>query len=940
MRAWMAVGAVVLLALSGLSLAAPARAGAPSPAAAPLSGSGCAGPAVPASYGARLAVDGTALPLPSVANRTVTVSFQVELNYTPRLTGVSQYSCTTGVASATTDAAGNFSVALTLPTSSCNAYSCSSYTGPFGPANFSVAPVPPGYFVRANASGSGLKIALVQALASATTDPPARVTLSENAPTLVTAAGWAGDGSPSPAALADAWSLTGSHWLLLGNASGPTVTIEAEAGATPGLLAVNVSGTFNGSSLPAVGARLDLASAPTVATDGSLSGTAVDAGTPLAFSVSGTGAYGYAYSALLAPGLGAATVTAPCVATPIAGGEVSLACPGSVTYASSGTAQPVATLTNGFSSATWTFPDVAVAAALDVLVAPDPLVAYVGASTALTVRAAGGTGTAPVGPACVWPGDGSLACATGAGGSFSFPLAYAAAGVYDGRASLADAGGGNASAPFLAQIFLRPSLAPIVATGNRVSAGGNVTFSSSVTGGALPLAYWWNTSSPAGTLYAGTLGRDGSIVLTLRPTLAGATNVTLTLVDALGTRVAVRTPLVVTAGPAVALGPPGPSGPWTAVAGTPFAVTWAALDPFGEVVGNFSAPVTLTVLLPGGGAAPVWINSSLAGPVAAGPGGSFVLPPSDWQRGYLNFTLDVGRAGAVGLAVGAPIPVVGATAGLLGLAVTADLRHLALSAPSVTLPGSRSNDTLWRISDRFGDAVPGGFVVVRAVFGAVTALWQSPILVNGSESRVWVNFSAPAATAGTVFVVSEWNQSLLSPIDVPAEAAAAPPLGWVLAGFAASALGAVGYAVLRRRRGPVPGPSAAPDGGPAGTAGSPGDVEEELRRLAEGRAHVLARADPGSPRTLDELVDGFPGAPPTPEEVTDWVSSLVAEGSLSAKVGRDGRPRFVRVSDGPAAAGRAGAGPPRIELDDRALDEALRRRADGEDPPAGDAPSR
>ena len=926
--------AVLLLAV-GL-WAAPGVAGrSPASPVAAATGQGCTGPSIPASFSGTLTVDTTASAPPSAQNVSVTLTYFVELNYTPRITGQSQYSCASYTASTVTNATGGFALNASVPATVCGGSSCSIYSGPFGNATFSAAPVPGGYFTTATVNGSHVAVALVEALASATTVPGLRVTLSTNAPTVVTALGWAGNGAPSPAVLGDAWSLSGTGWTMLGSNATASTTIEAAVGATPGVLRVNVSATFNGSRLPVASARLDIAAAGTATSSGSLSATSVDAGSALAFQVTGTGAIGYNYTAALRPGLGAATVVAACTPTPIAGGEVALACAGTVVYASAGTAQPVVTLSNGFSFATWTYPDVVVAPRLGISVAPDPLVVYAATPTSVDVLATAGSGTAPLGPACLWPGDGGLLCADAGAGSpggaatFAFALSYPSAGSYSGRASLSDAGGGNVSANFTAEVFARPALSPVVASGNRVVAGTNVTLSAVVSGGALPLAYWWNTSAPGATVYSGSLARDGSIVLVYRPTLAGATRITLTVVDALGTVVASPTPLAVTAGPAVALGPEGPDGTWTVPAGTPYPVHWAALDPFGEVVGNYSGPVALTIAPAAGGTSgELWVNSTLAGAVPAGANGSFAFPASDWRAGFLNFSIDAARAGVLRIGVDAPLPLAGLSAGGPALTVTPDLADLRLSEPLVATAGSRTNATLWTIDDRFGNPVPGGFVVVRAVFGGATALSQSPILVNGTGSRVWVNFSAPAATAGTVYVVSEWNQSLLGPIDVPAAASATAPIGWVLLAFALSALGAVALTLLRyRRRGRDPGAAPEPASAPAPS------VDDELRRLAEGRDHVLSRADPSTPRTLDELAAGFSGSPPTPEELTEWVSSLVAEGSLTAQVGADGRPRFRR------AAAAAGPATLRVELDDRALDEALRHRAEaGPEPPDDGTP--
>jgi hypothetical protein len=57
---------------------------------------------------------------------------------------------------------------------------------------------------------------------------------------------------------------------------------------------------------------------------------------------------------------------------------------------------------------------------------------------------------------------------------------------------------------------------------------------------------------------------------------------------------------------------------------------------------------------------------------------------------------------------------------------------------------------------------------------------------------------------------------------------------------------------------------------------------------------------------------------PPPPELADWVTSLVADGTLGARTGPDGVARFCLA--GPAE------GPAHVILDPAALDEAARRR--------------
>ncbi|MGB6501322.1 MAG: hypothetical protein WBG19_08000, partial [Thermoplasmata archaeon] len=67
----------------------------------------------------------------------------------------------------------------------------------------------------------------------------------------------------------------------------------------------------------------------------------------------------------------------------------------------------------------------------------------------------------------------------------------------------------------------------------------------------------------------------------------------------------------------------------------------------------------------------------------------------------------------------------------------------------------------------------------------------------------------------------------------------------------------------------------------------------------------------------DEIERGWSPSP-APAELADWVASLVADGTLGATVGADGRARFC------VSAGRAPE--PQVTLDSAAFDRAIRHR--------------
>lgn len=873
----------------------------------------CSGPVLPSSFSGSLEVDGGPSPLPSVAGRTVALSYYVRENYTP-LGGPSTYTCVQYHASNVTDGLGGFSLPAALPGSGCTRASCTFYTGPLAPINFSVAGSPPaGYFVTDSVSGPSVTLSFVYALASVALDPSGRTTLSTGAPTVIRATPQAGNGEPSPANVTYAWDLDGSGWNISAGAGSPDLTIEASE-AAPGNLALWVNGTFNGTPEKAPEVELLLDAVATAATDGSVQPTSLDVGVPAEFVVVGSGSIGYSYDAVILVGVGTRSVEAPCVENGTDGGTEFVDCAASVTYGSSGVVQPSAELTNGFSSAEWTFPSLTVAPAPALGVTPSPLVAYVATNATVTVTVASSTGTAPLGPACFSTGNGRELCDRGPGPSYPFDIAWGSPGSYDAVATVADGAGANVSVSVPVEIYERMNATWVSSGGlNPGYLGEPYNLTAQVRGGALPLSYWWNTSGGA-TLMAGTLGSDGTLYYPYVPETLGWANVSLDLLDRLGTHQTVGFPALVVPGAPAELQMVEGAGSGTAMAGAPYEVEWAAIDGQGVVTPSYQSDELLTVSPVGAGPArTVWVNDS-AGAVPIGPGGSFPVPLSAWSSGRLFLNISVGGNGTFYLTLSGPLPVV-AGGSVPVLQVTANLHLLKLWDPTHVVGGARGGAALYRITDVFGDNLSGGYLVTRETFGSLTYSNLTSVRTGPGGSTVWVNFTALSASAGTVNVTFEEEDEPLLRVAVPAAPAPVPWLD-VLAIVGVAAAAALGALLLARRRRPY-------DRGAPERAGEiPPATEEELRRLSEGRAHILAHADPEVGRTLDELSEGFPGRPPTPEEVTEWVASLVAEGTLSAELGEDGRSRFRRTAPPPPA--------PRVELDDRALEEALRRQRETE----------
>lgn len=933
-----AVGVALVLVLTGLTSGAVAvtpPAGPPVGAAVgpPPSGALCTGPALQPSYVGSLVVDGN-VPRPTVANRTIAVSYYYSENYSPTH-GTPSLSCTGDRAEAITDALGGFSLALPIPSNLCNSLGCSYFFGPFAPGIFSVVNgTPAGYLVSSHVSGSTLSMAYVEALATVTTSPGSRITLSALAPTTVRAFAQSGNGSATPATVGYAWSISGSGWIAQSGTGTPNLTIFAESNAGPGELALWVNGTFNGTVVTAPEATLFLAAAPTTIAAGSVVPTSLDVGVSTVFTIAGSGAVGYSYTSSVFPGLGQPNVSAPCEETGISGALVDVTCSVSFVYAAVGTTQPSANLSNGYSTATFQFQPVTVEPALGVSVTPAPFSAYVGSPTSLFVGVLPETGTSPFGPACVYSGNGQTVCDSPSAGPFGFSLAYGSPGVYEGRATVVDRSGANASVGFSATIVEHPVLNGLHELTQQIpQVGENLTVTDQLAGGAFPASYWWNESPSGGTLFAGTLFTAGSLVDTFVPRLAGELIVNLTVIDRLGTSVHDLLVLYVNGTGPTTLDPVGGGGNWTTLAGVPYGLDWVADSPGGIADTAYWTPVVITPLLPplGSHSVPVWINST-RGPVPPSASGTYTLQQGDWQNGELEFTLDVGGVVLVEFNFTSAIPITELVHGNRFLKILPDVAHESLSHPEFVEPGARTNHTLWQITDEWGDAVPlGGYVLVETYFaGAIPGESRSLIETVNGTSEVWVNYSAPTSSNGTVLVVNPNDpQRPLWEIAVPGAASSGVPTWTYLLALAAAVGLLLAAFVVHRRRGVSP--AEPPSTGPERYEAS----EEELRRVAEGRAHVLLRSETDLGHTLDEFAQGFHGRPPTPEELTEWVASLVADGSLRTALGDDGRSRFFRTGSAtPVAA-------PRVELDDAALEAALRQRSSEEDddevPPPGGA---
>lgn len=352
----------------------------------------------------------------------------------------------------------------------------------------------------------------------------------------------------------------------------------------------------------------------------------------------------------------------------------------------------------------------------------------------------------------------------------------------------------------------------------------------------------------------------------------------------------------------------GPA-PSDVVVGTPFSLAWQALGPGGVRATSFSAATELTVVASANGSTlPTAANDSATGPLSRSPNGTFSIPASAWNNGMLDLTLNVTSAAPATVRLFGPeLPSEPAP---IAVPVNPDLDHVVLYDPSPQ-GNATSNDTLWLVRDRFGDPVPGAYLYVDFV----TALAQRTTVVpvtwtSDGTTAAWVNYSLPANGTGTLRVTDGANATVLGPLVVAAPVVAtvvpAPALSPLLvATIALLAVGAVvGMAVL------VFGGRARPRVGAV-------EGEEDLRRLAEGRATVVELVRDAGPLGLAEIEAQWE-PPPAPAALADWVASLVTDGTLTATLGEGGRARFSLAAPPPEE--------PKVTLDEEALAREIARR--------------
>ncbi len=885
--------------------------------AQPAATTGCSVPLASPSASGSLAVDGGPLGPSAVGGVALRVDYTViaTVYYEPSGSRVSSM-CAVWPVNTTTSADGAFSAPLSTPAPLCfsngpGPYYCVAYSAPYGPVTVAPAAAPPdGYAFssRPSFTGVGLTPTFVAELAYLGLTPPGTtLTISANAPTTISAAGFMANGSATNLSPTFRWALSGAGWSFVGNATGPSVTVEGASGAALGQLTASASAAAGTVVLRPPPVSVGLVAVRTAVATAGLDRTTLDTGVAEDLSVSGTGAGGYTYTATVAPGLGLSPIVVPCAAAAAPGGLSDISCAASFAYPVAGLAQPTVTLSNGYSAGTWAFPEVTVAPAPELLVTSSVRVGYAAEPLALALAVANGTGSAPYAEACLAPGFGAPLCDVGPGPAWSFAPTYPVPGNYAATGWAIDAAGANGSVSVPVTVVAPPSLTALRLAAANMTAGVPVGLFASYSGGSLPARLYWNVSGSAAPWATATVDADGNVSVVYLPSAAGVVGITLTVVDGLGT--VVRSSALFSVGPvpAVRVAPSSGPAPGAAVDGTPLSVAWVALDPYGNPVPTFGGTAVLVVR--DGSLEPrAYLNVSRLGPLPSLGNDTYFVPAFAWIGGVLNVTVVPLSNGTFTLELlGAALPNPVAP---LSFVASPDTRNVRLYAPVYTSERDRSNATFWHVEDRFGNAVPGAVLTVLEQFGSEsTASVVATSALAGGSSGVWVNFTAPGPGAGTVEVLDGAGVVVLGPVGVPAAPAPSATAPTVVAAVAAVPLGAAAVGVSafvrrHRRRGR-----------------RDRSAEEELRSLAEGREKVVALLRRG-PRSLGELEAAWE-PPPAPPGLADWLASLVADGTLGAAFGPDRVARF-RIADGP---GRL-----RVELDPGALEEALRRRAqDAED---------
>ena len=895
----------------GVAASLAPSAAARSPTGGSSENSPCPGPSELTEFSGTLEVDGGPAAPSTVAGVNLTYSYWLEGVVQVGLDGPTTTVCTLNNGTATTGSDGAFSFTISFPSLTCwqdtnppYGEVCASWSGPYGPISIAAnAPAPPGYEFSSEQSGSVFDLAWVAGLSMLSVSPSADpIAVAPGAPATIVATPEAANGSQSPLVPTFRWSLNGSGWSFTETpgANGSAVIVASPA-AGAGNLSVGANVTVGENVFRTSTVEVPLAVTPTELVTGTVNETSVDSGQPVGIDVAATGAPGYSYTATYSPGLGSANISKACASTPGSPTTVSVQCAASVTYPRSGSARISVAISNGYSSASWTSANVTVEPASALDWSPAAPVGYVGARIPVSLSVAPGSGIPPYRSAC-FVAETVSECESTPGPDWTFFPVFSTAGNYSATVSVVDASGANATAPVTVRVVAPLHLGPVAPGLSNVTVDTSVVLSTNLTGGDLPAEVWWNVSGARSPLDAYTIDADGPTSVEYVDTSTGSVNLSVTVRDALGTLGTSNRSLSVVLGPPTSVVFAGPGGSAAVVVGTPISLAWQAIDSAHAVSIGFAESAVLTVVGPSGSPALAWANVSGAGSLSAVPETTFVVPSGAWSGGRLPILLTPLSAGALTVTLtGAGILDPGAS---VAISTEPDVDHLALADPRVAVGGDRTNATFWRVTDRYGNPVPGAPLIVQFLSAGVEidrSVIAEPLPDGGSG--VWINYTLPGPGT-SVRVLDLAGEILLGPVSwpVPTTPSVALFSATVLAG--AGAIGVAGAflpTVPRRRvrRALVE------------------DEETAARELAEGRAavvEILRSARAASRETVGDLWD----PPPAPPDLSEWIASLVADGTL-----------LERRTDGDEIVYSLSLAPPvsrQVIVDPDAIDRAIARR--------------
>jgi hypothetical protein len=898
---------LVALGMSAGAVASPVGLGA---GAAAVGHGPCLNASSPSAFSGQLAVEGGPLAPSAVSQVNVSYSYleQATVRYSPNGTLIST-NCTRESVTTVTNASGGFAFSIVLPAESCapvppSGEACTTYSGPYVPVDVApVSPSPPGYSLAVTRNGSVFTLTWVAQLARLSVTPTGpHATFSSDAPGTFVAIAEMANGTPSPLTPSFHWTLRGSGWRFVAAPVAGTATVEGTPGAVEGNLTVRASASVGATVLTTPVVRVSLEAVSTSIVNGSVNRTRVDAGGSVALTVEATGATGYSYSASVAPGVGQAPTDLACSTSPRSPPTVYVRCATSVTFPVEGSGSMSVNVSNGYSSEVWTSPTLTVDPAPALQVSPSPLTGYAGSPIPVVLTVANGSGTPPYATACFAPEVGPTLCSHSPGPSWTFAPTFAAAGNYSATAWTLDATGMNRSAAVVVHVLDPLEVGTLLLGSSNVSAGVAVALSSTVEGGVLPGHLWWNASDLTDPFRTGPVGADGPLSVEFVPPSVGVVRLSLTLIDALGTVAESSVVVSVTVGPvaSVVLAQPPSAAP--TVVGSPIPLAWEALDAVGVPVPSFAAAGTLSVETSGGGPVPAWSNSSAVGALSSFPEATFAVPSGAWVGGRLNLTVAPTVAGAITVGLTGP----GFPQGPLTVPIVTapDGSRLRLFDPTVVLAGDRTNSTYWHVSDRFGNPVPGAYLVVQYLAGGSSSDRLVPVEVSpNGTTGAWVNYSISDA-GGEVRVLDRSGDLLLGPLHLAAGVATSARIPTSVLLSVATSVGVVGAltrGALARRASRLRTP----------------DEEEEARRFAEGRGAVLEIVRTAGVATMRSVEEAWvPGRPPA--DLDDWVASLVADGSLLVRDPAGESAEFFLAPERPSD--------PRVTVDEAALDRAVARR--------------